>query len=138
MKVLMKTQTDFNVKKLVIEAKIRYWEDSMLNGTGDETGEMPCKKGDIWCPQIDVDDGRILNWEKGKIADINYKVCDEGIYYLMDKNDIVLCLQKCYVPSMLSINHEGFGDYIIMKIDEDGFIKDFNPDFSFFDRVITE
>lgn len=128
--IKLKVKKEFDVKKLLVEAGVRYWEDSTVNGVNDEEGDLiPCRDGDTWKPIIDLESGIIINWEKGKEADVHYKVCDDGEYWLLDENDVKITKAKgYYVPSILSIGENGYGDYIIMKIDSDGKISNWNFD----------
>ena len=118
--------------KLKVEAGVRYWEDATVNGIKDVDGVLiPCKKGDLWCPIIDLDNGTIVNWERGKTAKVHYKVCDSGVYYILDENgDAILQWISDYVPNrFLCFGDTGCGDYIIMEINEDGKIINYvKPD----------
>jgi hypothetical protein len=131
MKVKIKKLVDVDVKTLVVKAEVRYWEDSEINGESDtENGDnIPCKNGDIWNPKIDIETGIITNWEQGKTADIHYKVCDLCGFEIEDVNGNVIHKEKDgYVPKTLSPKSEGYGDYIIMDIDENGKIANWNFD----------
>jgi hypothetical protein len=124
--VKIKETKEVEIRFLQVEAGVRYWEDATINGEDDKEGNMPCRNGDYWCPFINVKTGQIVNWSKGlHEATIHYKVCDEGTYTLIDHDaKEVLKLQDAYVPSCLSIGSNGYGDYIIMEISKNGFIKD--------------
>lgn len=129
MKATIKTTKEVNIKYLAVSAEVRYWEDAEVNGVADENGELiPLKKEDCWEPWIDVDAGIIKEWPKGTTADIHYKVCDAGIYTLIDEIGDTLLTKEGYVPSCLSPEENGYGDYIIMKIDGEGKIKGWVPD----------
>jgi hypothetical protein len=134
--VKVKTEQKAEIKTLHVEAGVRYWEDATINGIEDDSGHMiPFRKGDSWCPVIDIDAGQVLGWPKGTTANIHYKVCDDGSYYAKSKDgDTILSIKNDYVPSILSPKSEGYGDYIIMDIDENGFIQDWNPDLSDFEE----
>lgn len=129
MKARIKIEKEYEVKYLQVNAGVRYWEDSEINGVEDDCSvpQMPCvfKKGMKlrWMPLIDLDNGRIVNWEEGITANIHYKVCDDGEYELSDDEKIPLQRIKSYVPSILCPSEKGFGDYIIMHVDENGYIK---------------
>ena len=127
MKVSVKIYREVEIKYLQVEAQVRYWDDA-------EDGEyIPCKDGELWKPLIDFDKGQIINWQQGKVASVHYKVCDAGSYYLLDpEKNILLSIHNDYVPSILSPEDSGYGDYIIMEIDEDGFIRDWKADISDF------
>lgn len=134
----IKVEQDVNLKTLHVEAKVRYWEDATVNGVEDEDGSLiPCREMDLWKPVIDLDSGKIINWKQGVPADIHYKVCDAGSYFLKDENgDIKLSIEDDYVPAIMCPEGSGYGDYIIMKVNEDGMIENWNP--SNIDDFITE
>lgn len=73
-----------------------------------------------WIFKIDVDNGCILNWVKGVEADVYYKVCDQGGYTFYNENNDEILDYDGYVPNILSIDDEGWGDYVSMTIDGDG------------------
>jgi len=111
------------VKYLLAECSVRYWEDGTINGIEDEEGKMPCKVCDVWKPLIDVDTGVIVNWTQGVTAFVHYKVCDAGVYSLLDESkDVVKTIDGCYVPEVMCPSESGYGDYVIMNIDADGLI----------------
>lgn len=119
---------DMLIVKVV--AHVGYWEDGEINGADDDQDnpKMPCVTGIndgigwYWCPLIDVETGRIINWEKGVEASIHYKVSDEcGLIIMKGVN--VLYEDEDYVPEFLCPKEEGYGDYIIMDVDSEGFIK---------------
>ncbi len=126
MEVTIKVEQKVNVTKLQVEAFVRYWEDATIDGLEDTDGKLtPCRKGELWRPLIDIETGKILNWEQGKIAEIHFKVCDQCSWYLLDENNKVVASQEGdYVPGTLSPKERGYGDYIIMNIDENGIIED--------------
>lgn len=127
MKATITIEKEVDIKTVIIEAHVRYWEDATINGVVDEEGTLtPCRKGDLWCPEIDIDTGIITNWTKGVTADVHFKVCDAGSYYLKDaEGNIVLKREDDYVPNHLIPGE--YGDYIIMTIDENGKIADWEP-----------
>ena len=122
MKVEINVKKEVEIKTLTIEANVRHWEDATINGVIDEDGTLtPCKKGDLWNPVIDIDSGVIQNWETGTTASIHFKVCDGGSYYLNDKDgNTVISIVNNYVPKIACPEEEGYGDYIIMEIGENG------------------
>lgn len=120
-----------NAEKLIINvsAEVRYWEDATINGVEDETGSLvPCRDGHVWKPTIDIASGKILNWEDGTTADIHYKVADQCSYQVIKNGEIIAEQREDYVPDILCPGGNGYGDYIIMEIDENGIIKNWNPD----------
>ena len=92
------------------------------------------RSGDEWCPVIDLDDGTILDWPEGITADIHYKVCDEGIYELLSEDMNVVTTKEGYVPSIMCPADNGYGDYVIMKIDDNGKIDKWRVDLSYWEK----
>ena len=146
MEITLMQPVKVNAKYFRLLVVPRYLEDcDIVNNvvdTEDITNEivkeklvrqyLPGIKNDSWSITIDIDSGEIVEAEgnengfKGMSANVYFKVCDQGDYYLLDENKNVLFAKKdSYVPSILDIEDEGYGDYIYIKI-EDGFIKDWN------------
>lgn len=118
-----------------VQAGVRYWEDATFNGQDDTDGCLiPCKADKWWCPTINILSGVINDWPAGVTASIHYKVCDDGQYWLLDASgESVAQHRSAYVPDMLAVGENGYGDYIIMDVDGDGRIKGWqmpgiNPD----------
>jgi len=141
MKVTTTIKKEIDVKYLHVEVEPRHWCDIALNG-GDFFNDdddmskinIPCRYDDKWEIIIDLETGQITNWEKGTIAQTSFKVCDAGTYTLTDKDNIFVDKYDGYVPDMLCPDEEGYGDYIIMTIDENGFIKNFKADLTPFEN----
>jgi len=73
---------------------------------------------------LTVASGIMVNWNQGVKADIHYKICDDGRYFLLDENNnVVMSIEDDYVPNCLSPKSNGYGDYIIMDVSEDGKIS---------------
>lgn len=109
-------------KYIEVDAGVRYWDDASLNGEPDTEGKIPFRKNDGWCPIIELATGQILDWPNGIEAKIHYKVCDSGLYWLLDQNKNRIAEWKGhYVPNdVLCPKANGYGDYIIMEIGKDG------------------
>lgn len=134
MKVKVTKQIEVNAVYLRASCGVRYWEDSIVNGVEDEDGKLiPCKVGDRWKPLIELETGTILNWEQGVKAEIHYKVVDDGQYYLLDENKDEIIMKDGYVPHIMSPKENGYGDYVIMDVDENGVIANWKVDLSTFD-----
>ena len=140
-----------------VRAEVRYYEDSIVNGEDDISWEeqkegvkprMPCvvkREGENikpedswdWCLEIDAEHGVILNWPKGNTAHVHYKVCD-GCHadYFLNGKKICDNEKDGYVPDFLCPADSGYGDYIIMDINEEGQIADWNK-IDFDDWVLT-
>lgn len=136
MKVKIKKEVELEAKTLHVKAGVRYWEDATVNGVEDTEGDLiPCRIEDddeYWFPVIDIDTGVITNWEQGKTADIHYKVCDDGSYFVFDENEKEIAKKDGYVPDTMCPEGGGYGDYIIMKVDENGLINNWKFDISDF------
>jgi hypothetical protein len=131
MKVKIKTIKEVEVKYLKVNVGVRYWEDATVNDQEDTNGDLiPFRKDDRWKILIDVETGIIKEWPAGITADIHYKVCDDGIYKLLDEEARILRWKEGYVPKILDLYKDSYGDYIIMKIDSDGMIRDWNNEAS--------
>lgn len=113
-----------NAKFIELDAGVRYWEDAYLNGQEDTDGKIPLRSGERWKPVIELATGRILNWPEGTEADIHYKVCDDGEYWLLDEfQKRIAKWRGYYVPDdILCVDDNGYGDYIIFKIGANGVI----------------
>ncbi len=145
----MKQKPVYDVKYLIAEFDPRYWEDTDVENP--ETGELEQEpeefekarisgKVDIndvaekphFCDKyakgfihwkIDLEEGRILDWN-GLAANVYYKPCDCGLYTILDVDNNVIFESKSYVPGILSIDDQGYGDYLYITVDKDGYIKD--------------
>ena len=134
MQIKVTKKVDVSVKTLFASMGVRYWEDGRVDGVEDTEGELiPCRDGDYWRIKIDLETGIITNWKKGVSASVHYKVCDDGIYQLLNADGNTVIDRDYYVPSMLSPKENGHGDYVIMDIGEDGKIDGFKADLSYFE-----
>lgn len=109
-----------------VEAAVRYWEDATVNGVEDSNGSrIPGRSGEVWHARIQLLDGIVEEWPAGTEADIHYKVCDQGEYWLADAAGCRIAKWRGYhVPNaFLCHGDEGFGDYIIMSIAGGGGIE---------------
>ena len=128
---------EYPVRYLKANMNVRYWEDAELNGETDIHEQMPLRQGDMWVVTVNIETGKVLDWPKGTTAKTHYKVCDAGIYALYQTYEDLLMnkpletYNDIYVPTCLS--NGGWGDYVILSIDKNGFIENwkFSPlDFS--------
>lgn len=135
--VKVHTTKETPVKFLHAECGVRYWEDAKVNGVEDEKGDLiPLREGDNWCVTIDLETGIIQDWPAGTTADIHYKVCDDGRYWLLDENKGQVKHIDGYVPKMMAPGDEdhGFGDYVIMTVDGAGKVADWKVDLTEFEK----
>jgi hypothetical protein len=121
-----------NSYALIVEVPVRNWEDTHVNAVADISGELiPCRRGPLWAPVIELGTGHILNWNESAPTEVrvHYKVTDEGNYWLADQalNKIAKWRDE-YVPDhILCTADRGYGDYIIMQIESGGIIKNWVP-----------
>jgi hypothetical protein len=134
MKIKIKVEKEVEAVTLHVEADVRYWENATVNGKEDSEGTLiPCRDKSQWKPVINIDQGKIINWAQGIEASVHYKVCDEGNYFVKDKDgNTLLSIEDHYVPSIMCPTENGYGDYIIMEIESDGMIKNWKADLSSF------
>lgn len=120
----------FGFKTVKVEAAVRYPEDAKVNGK-DEDNDNPAmpflskRKGDygdewVWKLEIDAATGAVMDWPKETVAKVWYKVCDECKVEIEG-----IPPYEEYVPDFLSIDDEGYGDYINLTI-ADGIIQNWN------------
>lgn len=122
-----------DIKFLQVSAGVRYWENGTVCGIDDDEGTLiPHRVGDRWEPKIDIESGRIIDWPANVSASLHYKVCDDGKYSLMNDAGSIVLQKEGYVPDIMCPKEEGYGDYIIMDINEEGFIQNWKPDLSYF------
>lgn len=134
MKAKVKLKVVMDITTILVDSYVRYWDDAVVNGQPDDgdTPKIPCAvKSDCgdyyWKPVIDIETGQILNWQQGVTANVHYKVCDEFACKVMGRIAGVTNLIKDYegyVPDFMCPKEEPDGDYIVMDIDENGYIKD--------------
>lgn len=116
----------------------RFPQDSRLNGEWDDehNPKMPLTTksvGDAWAGHtmtlvIDIESGKVQNWNEGDVAEINNKVVDMGIYSILNKDgDEITVIEGDYVPKALQIDDYPDGDYVEMTIQADGHIKKWEP-----------
>lgn len=127
-----KNFTAKDVRVVKLDAGVRYWEDTDVNGEEDDCddpkipGVTEVDGEKHWVIEIDTKTGKIKNWPKGVTADVHYKTCDENVItFYNEYGDMLGEEYECYVPDFLCINDSGYGDYIIMEIDGEGKIMDF-------------
>lgn len=151
-----KIKKEHDLKKIEVYAGVRYWIDcdySTDNGKTwvncnelDDTDEESERikgltpnvekhngetykylEGDYLHLTIDIDEGKVVNWPKGFCLRTNYKICDDGLYQIIDdKGEVVWDSVESgyyYVPDFLELEDEGFGDYMYINIDGEGNIE---------------
>jgi len=113
MKITVLKPTEIDVDAIRCVLAVRYTDEDM-------PFDYPHRKGDTWAVTIDINTGQIHDWPKGvEPLDLYMKVCDEGSYYLLSGDTIVAKREGDYVPDCVP---GAYGDYVEFKIDENGFI----------------
>jgi hypothetical protein len=117
MKATVKIEKEVDIKKVIIDIKIRYVGDT---DDDDVPTDFPMLSGEIWKATVLIDEGRIIDWPKGVARDLFCKVCDAGVYTLLDHDDNEISVRSGYVPNNLVPGE--YGDYVDLKIDTNGII----------------
>jgi hypothetical protein len=55
-------------------------------------------------------------------------VCDDGEYRIYDRGSQQVKIIEGYVPGFMCPNGGGYGDYVVMEIDETGKIQGWNAE----------
>ncbi|MBR5271838.1 MAG: hypothetical protein IKU25_00365 [Clostridia bacterium] len=148
MKLSIKVIKEVDAKYIQVNTAIRYWHYTEVNGEydinfmetkGEGEPNIPCavKVKDEpethicsdhwhWKPLINIETGQIENWKKGVTGNVLYKVCDEFACDVLDGEKNVVHSYEGYVPDFMCPREAGYGDYIDMWIDEEGFIEDWD------------
>ena len=121
-KITVKKEVE--VFQLRAEMNVRYWEDAIVNGIECRSAEdMPLAEDETWSIFVWIDNGQIEGWPSGVTADVHFKVCDGGLYELVDEMGNTIVEIDGYVPDIMCPEGGGYGDYVIMKINKDGIIQ---------------
>lgn len=136
MKIELNIKQTVEVQFLLADMGVRYWEDGVVNGEPDDNDhpQMPMVDGERWKLKINLDTGSVVGWPRGTTASVHYKVCDDGEYALLDAAGNIVKKIDGYVPSMLAPDGNGYGDYVILSIDDEGLITNWEADLSCFDE----
>ena len=136
MKASVKILKEVDIAIVVIDIEPRYIGDS-------EDDDMPTDfpllvDGKTWRASVNIDTGKIEGWPKGEKRSMHVKVCDAGIYTLIDASGIEVAQINGYVPH--GVVPGSYGDYVELTIDENGVITNWpkNPDISRFFRNSVE
>lgn len=133
MKAIFKIEKEFDIKKVVIDVSPRYVGDSEDDDMPSDFPGLDETKSN-WRAVVDVDTGQIEGWPQGDARELHIKVCDAGTYSIYDVNAERVAKIDGYVPNGLVPGE--YGDYIILSIDENGFITNWpkNPSFEDFQQ----
>ena len=104
---------------IVVDVAVRYGDEDM-------PFDAPMRDGDSWRATIDLDTHTVENWPQGRaLAFVDMKVCDEGLYKILDADRNVLAIRDGYVPNRLLPGD--YGDYLSLDIDKTGRITNWLP-----------
>lgn len=118
MKALMMIKKEVDVKYLRMTVPVRYGEEDIPN-------DFPLRQGDEWQALIGIDAAKILTWPEGQEGHLHMKVCDEGVYELLDAEmQTISKIDQNYVPN--KIVPGSCGDYVDLKIDTQGIITNWH------------
>lgn len=98
MRFTKKVIQEFNVTHLVMTLPVDHEEDW--------PSPLPGRVGGLWRVTIDIEEGRILDWDHGTEVEITAKVVDRGSYRLeTEKGTVVTEMDCCYVD--MTIDKDG-------------------------------
>ena len=91
------------------------------------SGRVTSETRQDWCPVIDVNEGKVLDWTPGFVLVTQFKVCDQGIYVYSNQDEteqiVSTDCDEYYVPNWLDNDGDGYGDYLQIRINGDGTIE---------------
>lgn len=121
--------TDARKAAQFLEARL-YLSDNKINEAEKLFDIDKDENGEYIKIDIDVRNGKVLNYKQSKANSIFYKVCDSGIYVLYDKDWKTICELEGYVPKICAFDEEdyGYGDYFAFDIKRNGSIKNWPKD----------
>jgi hypothetical protein len=146
--------------KIIVVCQPIYWQEGEINGTtdidfieskGNGSPEIPCSEqikrkpeseslSDhyIWRPIIDVEYGQIINWDKQVNAYIHYRVYDNFKCIFKNEDGFVITMYNGFVPQFMCPKRDGYGNFIMMDIDECGYIQHWDKEqvYSFLNELL--
>ena len=120
---------DDDVTDAEVKAQLPCMKEITYKKYGIWTGKETIEKRVDWCPVIDVNEGKVLDWPEGFILKTHFKVCDQGVYVYSNYDEtqqiVSADCDEYYVPGWFNMTN-GYGDYLIMTINGDGTIQDWD------------
>ncbi len=132
MKATIKVEKVVEIRAVLINIAPRYIGDSTEDDMPTDFPLLNSAKTE-WVAKVDIDTGKIEGWPAGDARKMHVKVCDAGIYTLLDANgEQVAKLENNYVPH--GVVPGDYGDYVVLDIDASGLITNWpkSPDISAF------
>lgn len=129
MKIKIIKEIEVEACLIDVDAHVRYPEDISFEQNDNwcycnaDNPECPCIDGHQWRPIININTGKIINWDAPIKCHVFAKVCDEFKCKIKGLNGEDIINYEGYVPSFMAIEDSGYGDYIDMIVEEDGIIK---------------
>jgi hypothetical protein len=132
MKATVRIEKEVDIKAVLIDIAPRYIGD---RDDDDMPTDFPLlsENKDAWRASVNIDTGEIANWPIGDARKMHVKVCDAGIYKLIDVDGNIVAEKDGYVPDVVP---NDYGDYVVLNINENGVIDNWNSNASiddFFD-----
>ena len=130
MKIKIIKEVEVEARLIDVDAYVRYPEDISFEQNDNwydcnaDNPECPCIEGHYWRPIININTGKIINWDAPIKCHVFAKVCDGFKCKIKGINGEDVFTYEGYVPSFMAIEDNGYGDYIDMIVEEDGTIKD--------------
>ena len=132
MKALVKVFKEVEIERIIIDINIRHVGDS---DDDDVPTDFPLLNGSQWKATVMVGSGHILDWPEGQEREMYCKVCDAGLYTLINNAGEVVATRDGYVPN--DIVPGEWGDYVHLKIGGDGVITNW-PEHPNVDEFFSE
>ena len=131
MKATVKIEKEVDIRTVIINIAPHYIGDTRED---DMPTDFPLLNADktAWVASVDIDTGAIAGWPQGDKRKMHVKVCDAGIYTLIDSDGNEVAELNGYVPN--DVVPGSYGDYVKLDIDENGIITNWpkHPDISTF------
>lgn len=122
MKFIKNVPTEFNVKFLGFSVPANSSDFYCEDPEGVNRFNQYNKKDEVLECLIDIDLGKVVAFAANVKIDIFDKCVDEGTYALYDEKMNPIAEYEGYVPNILEVNENGYGDYLNFTINPDGTI----------------
>ena len=131
MKATIKIEKEVEIRTVIIDIAPRYIGDTKDDDMPTDFPLLNAEKT-AWVASVDIDTGAIAGWPHGDARKMHVKVCDVGIYKLIDSDGSEVAAINGYVPN--GVIPGSYGDYVELEIDENGIITNWpkHPDISGF------
>ena len=112
------------------------WDEDLCSFQPDldlKNDDIPYVRNGYWHGIIDLKEHRLCDYQDmGWPYMLNAKVCDGGLYFLLDDDKKPLYIYRGYVPD-LPFDSKSWGDYIHLVVRDSGHIEDWEGNFDFED-----